>query len=93
MIRLFAGVYLYISTCFDSSSANSSSFHMYSFSGPPMVFSHLPAELLPADQNKFSFFSTCQPYASITSQNIYLDSSELNEILYLGSRDVYLTHI
>ena len=33
-------------------------FHMYSFSGPPTVFSHLSAELLPADQNKFSFFST-----------------------------------
>ena len=27
------------------------------------------------------------------SQNIYLDLSELDEILYLGSRDVYLSNI
>ena len=33
---------------------------------PPTVFSHLLAELLPADQKKSSpFFSTCQPYGSI----------------------------
>ena len=30
---------------------------------------------------------------SIIGQNIYLDLSELNEILHLGSRDMYLSHI
>ena len=43
--------------------------------------------------NKFSLFSTFWPHVSKISQNIYLDLSELNEILYLGSRDVYLSHL
>ena len=33
------------------------------------------------------------PHVYIISQSIYLDLSEYNEILYLGSRDVYISHL
>ena len=36
---------------------------------------------------------SCWPYVSKTSQNIYLDLLELDEILHLISRHISLSHI
>ena len=66
---------------FDSSRANSSSFTCIVSVDHPMY-----------SQNKI-FFSNKLTYASIIGQNVYLDLLELNEILYLESRDIYLSHI